>query len=389
VLVAAGSGPSGAGSSSYLPSGTTPAFAGKIVCTSCHFIHAADGRYGLLRGFPGSPDPHYFLSLTAFCVECHGSNLAGRSPHNGGERSCGFCHAGRPPEAADRAPSSFRVRCELCHRDVTPAHYDQLTPFEERQECEFCHDRHAVAADSPGLLAAAYRAAAVDSVVIRPHFRRGLCFACHENLDDYALRDEDINALCNRCHASGRIPANVHPLLKVPPQFSVPKGWPLNGGTLTCLTCHEQGHEDQEQRPRLLRGGPYADAGEACRTCHGATGLKKSTIHQRIEAGESCELCHAKRPEPGKDTPATVSFIADPDLLCLRCHLESLADDSLHHGDVVGREVKPGDLEAGLPLFKRRIICATCHDQHRGQPQGFRLRKGVQRLNYCTSCHEK
>jgi hypothetical protein len=53
VLVDAGSGPAGARVSGYLPAGRSPALSGKVVCTTCHFIHAADTRSGLLRGFPG------------------------------------------------------------------------------------------------------------------------------------------------------------------------------------------------------------------------------------------------------------------------------------------------------------------------------------------------
>jgi predicted CXXCH cytochrome family protein len=388
VLVGAGSGPSGARTSTYLPAGANAAFSGKIVCTSCHFIHAADTRYGLLRGFPGSPDPRYFASAASFCEECHGSNLVSRSPHGGGGKSCAFCHGGQPRQ--DRkveVPSSFRERCKICHLGVKDDHFAKLNPSAELRECLHCHDRHGVAANSPGLLSEGYSAAAADSVVIRPHFRRGLCFTCHTNTDDYALRDEDVNALCDRCHASGKIVANIHPIRKVPPKITVPKGWPLTDGALTCLTCHDQGHEDQPQRLWMLRGGPYATKRAVCRNCHSGADLENSRIHQEINEGKSCEMCHLTRPRPGTDSIKTVTFIADPDLLCLRCHDQSVSDGSLHHSGVIGREVEEGHIMTELPLFKGRVICATCHNPHLSEDTGARLREYLADSNFCIGCH--
>ncbi|MHB8837209.1 MAG: cytochrome c3 family protein [Candidatus Methylomirabilia bacterium] len=389
VLVDAGSGPPGARISAYLPAGTSAAFAGKVVCTSCHFIHAADTRYGLLRGFPGSPDPRNFGSVAAFCEECHGANLVSRSPHRGGAGSCVYCHAGLPQkEKQFEVAPTFMERCVICHRGVRDAHFAKLNPFGNRRECKLCHDQHAVAAVSPRLLSQGYLSATADSVEISPHFRPGLCLFCHTNTDDYALRDENVNALCNRCHASGKIRANIHPLRKVPPAITVPKGWPLTDGALTCLTCHDQGHEDQPRRLWMLHGGPYASPREVCRNCHRMTDLANSRLHQEINEGKSCEMCHAKRPQPGVDSIKTVSFIADPDLLCLRCHDQNAADGTVHHGGVIGREIEDGHILKELPLFNGRVICATCHNPHLREASGFRLREFLEDSNFCTGCHK-
>lgn len=388
VLVEAGAGPAGARRSPYLPLGTSPAFSGKVVCTTCHFIHGSDARSGLLRGFPGSSDPRYFTSAAAFCEECHGGNLAARSPHTGAADSCAHCHAGEPkPERVAAWSGSFRDRCELCHRKVADRHFDGITPFGRRRECLLCHDQHASAGASPGLLSAGYVAAATDSVAIRPHYRRSLCFACHANLDDYALRDEDVNALCDRCHASGAIPPNIHPLRTVPATFTLPKGWPLSSGALTCLTCHEQGHEDQEPRPRMLRGGPYASPRAVCKSCHTMEDLGASRIHEEINEGKSCEICHKTRPSPDVDTSASVTFIANPDLLCLRCHDQSADDGSVHHTGMLGREIEPGHLPVELPLYQGRVMCATCHNPHLREPTGSRLRDYLENSNFCVACH--
>jgi predicted CXXCH cytochrome family protein len=387
VLVAAGSGPAGSRVSSYLYTGSSGLNAGKIVCISCHFIHAADTRYGLLRGFPGTPDPHNFPSVASFCEECHDGNLVSRSPHAGGEGSCVYCHAGWPRQGRkSESPASFKERCEICHRGVKDDHFAKITPFGKQRDCLLCHDQHGVSASSPGLLSAAYLGAAKDSVVIRPHFQKALCFACHANTDDYALRDDDVNALCDRCHASGKILSNIHPLRKVPPTIIPPKGWPLVNGSLTCLTCHEQGHEDQPRRRWMLRGGPYAGSRAVCRNCH-TTDLSASRIHQEINENKSCEMCHKTRPRPGTDTAKTVTFIADPDLLCMRCHDQSAADGSVHHGDVVGREVEEGHLRAELLLYKGRVMCATCHNPHISEATGYRLRVFLSDSDFCIGCH--
>ena len=265
-------------------------------------------------------------------------------------------------------------------------HFAKLTPFGKRGSACSATTATGSPPTSPGLLSEGYRAAAADSVVIRPHFRRSLCFTCHANTDDYALRDEDVNALCDRCHASGKILANIHPLRKVPPKITVPKGWPLTDGALTCLTCHDQGHEDQPQRRWMLHGGPYASPRAVCRNCHSTADLENSRIHQEINEGKSCEMCHKTRPQPGKDTIKTVTFIADPDLLCLRCHDQNAADGSVHHGGVIGREVEDGHIPAELPLFNGRVICATCHNPHLRDATGSRLREYLG-IRFCICCH--
>jgi len=388
TLMPAGSGPEGGQRSVYLPAGSSPAFEGKIVCVSCHFIHAADGRHGLLRGFPGSPDPRYFASWEAFCTECHGRNLLGRSPHRTGEKSCAFCHQSKPkPGRKQEVTSRGGDLCRMCHGTITRNHYGETDPLGERTECVGCHAPHETSAENPSLLNAEFLAAARESRAVHPHFRKAFCFGCHENTDDYTLLSEDINHLCNRCHASGEIPGNFHPLKKVPAGITVPKGWPLTDGALTCLTCHEQGHEDQERLPKMVRGGPYEKPRGPCWRCHDRQHFKVSDIHRDINEGKRCEFCHVDRPEPGKDTAGTVVFVADPDLSCLSCHEESYEHMKSHHGST--RKPPGGTVPPEMPLYKgRRIMCATCHNPHVKESSTHKLR-GVVSGDYtiCTYCH--
>jgi len=385
---AAGSGPAGARASRYLPAGTGER-AGKIVCTTCHFIHAADGRFALLRGFPGSPDPRYFPSWADFCRECHGGNLAGRSAHRGGEEACRFCHQSQPGQG--RGPevvSVGRDLCELCHAGMHESHYRDAAPLERGRACDGCHDAHAASDVRPGLLSEDFVAAAVEEPRVRPHYRKGLCLACHADLDSYELRGEGISATCDRCHASGLIPANIHPLRPVPERMTPPKGWPLEGGALTCLTCHEQGHDDQEPTPKMLRGGPYASAREVCRRCHGEFDLRSSTIHRDINEGRRCEFCHVGTPVVGRDRSDTVKLLAPPDLLCMRCH-DVAASPSNHHRYFARGGVVVGRVPDFLPLSDGRITCTTCHNPHQLEASNYRLRGGVGESALCLECHRQ
>jgi predicted CXXCH cytochrome family protein len=275
----------------------------------------------------------------------------------------------------------------MCHGAVTRKHYEDADPLGERTECVGCHAPHGSPAENPSLLNAAFLAAAKESRAVRPHFRKAFCFCCHENTDDYALLSENINELCNRCHGSGEIPGNIHPLKKVPADIVVPKGWPLTDGALNCLTCHEQGHEDQERVPKMVRGGPYEKSRDPCWHCHNRLGFKVSDIHRDINDGKRCEFCHALRPEPGKDTVKTVGFIADPNLPCLSCHEEGHPSLAAHYGSP--RQPPGGTVPPEMPLYKgQRMMCATCHNPHVSESSAHKLR-GVAsgEENLCIYCH--
>jgi predicted CXXCH cytochrome family protein len=117
------------------------------------------------------------------------------------------------------------------------------------------------------------------------------------------------------------------------------------------------------------------------------TDLERSRIHHEINEQKSCEMCHRTRPRVGTDTIKTVTFIADPDLLCLRCHDQNAADGSVHHTGVMGREIEAGRLPVDLPLFKGRVICASCHNPHMLEASGMRLRASLSDSEFCVGCH--
>jgi predicted CXXCH cytochrome family protein len=390
LLVAPGDAKVGTRTPSVLPLGTSPAFAGKVVCTTCHFIHAADTQHALLRGFPGSQEPGRFAKWQDFCRDCHGEGLAKRSPHAGDDRACAFCH-GQKPQAGKAAEVLGRGAdlCNFCHGGVQNGHYEKANPFAGEVKCSSCHDPH-LGPQSAARLNKAYLDAARDAVVVSPHYRaRALCSSCHvETGDRTALRLPDPVSLCNRCHGTGEIVGDIHPIRKVPDEIKPPAGWPLQKGFLTCLTCHTAGHREHAKDWKFLRGGPYGDRNDFCRNCHTPESFKGRNPHLDINEGKGCEFCHAVRPVPGKDTIETVRFIADPNILCLRCHAESAHPANFEHTMVI-EPARAAGIPKELPVYRgTKIVCATCHNPHIAEVENQKLRMDVGGVMICAACHK-
>jgi hypothetical protein len=373
---------------SLLPLGESGELKGKVVCTTCHFYHAAAADYALLRGFPGSQKPAYFSSWQDFCRDCHGDGLEKRSPHAGDERACVFCHQARPAEGKKPSVASRGTGlCNFCHGAVQSGHFERANPYPEPVECFTCHDPH-LGPESPARLKPGYLDAVRDIVTLDPHYRKALCFACHLEGEDYPLRTEDPVELCNRCHGSGEITSDAHPLRKVPDSISPPADWPLKEGELTCLTCHLAGHPEHRDHAMFLRGGPYSNRNEFCTNCHDRSALKDRNPHLDINQGKGCSFCHARRPVPGQDTIDTVKLIANPNILCLRCHEPSPHPGSFKHTATLEVE-RAATISKELPLYQsREIICATCHNPHVEEVENQKLRGGVAGMMICGFCHK-
>jgi hypothetical protein len=373
---------------SLLPLGESGELKGKVVCTTCHFYHAAETDYALLRGFPGSQKPAYFSSWQDLCRDCHGDGLEKRSPHAGDERACVFCHQVRPAkgEKPSVAPRGAGL-CNFCHGAVQNKHFLRANPYREPVECSTCHDPH-LGPESLARLKPGYFDAARNIVTIDPHYRKALCFACHLEGDNYPLRSADPVELCNRCHGSGEITGNPHPLGRVADSFSPPADWPLKEGTLTCLTCHLAGHPEDQGRVMLLRGGPYPDSSAFCDNCHDRSALKGRNPHRGINQGKGCSFCHSKRPVPGLDTIDTAGLIANPNTLCLRCHAPDPHPGYSRH--TVTLEVKQAAaISKEVPLYRgREITCATCHNPHIEEVGNYKLRGGISGTMICGICHQ-
>lgn len=370
-----------------LPLGTALGLEEKIVCETCHFVHAAESGHALLRGFPGSQRPDLFESWQDLCRDCHRSNLEKESPHMDDKQSCAFCHMATPKEGekVTVAPRGVAL-CNFCHGAIQDAHYEKANPYDNKVTCSTCHDPH-MGTGNPSRLRKSYIDTVRDLIDIDPHYRQSLCFYCHKETEGYPLLTTDPVALCNRCHGTGDIIGDTHPLKPLSPEMTIPQDWPVNDdGSLTCLTCHRAGHKQDKPFYMFLRGGPYGVENDFCFLCHSREAFKNRDPHLDINQLQGCEFCHSVRPVPGKDNARTIRLRADANLLCLRCHEYSPHPAGADHNGIPSAdiaEVIPDD----YPLDGRgRITCATCHNPHI-EGGGGKLRGVVTGIMICANCH--
>jgi len=421
----------------------------KIVCITCHYVHPEDVlqiKPFMLRGETGEGGP-----LTNLCLFCHFYGLDTQNPHVK-KRKCVYCHMAPPEKAAEsRRIRNFlgRHACEPCHNPSSsyPANYKrclrEFDPFKDpavasmrkalgiyraRLICSDCHNVHGVF-DPNGppekrfLLRKDYLAAAARSRSINPHWTGVFCSACHSGKPEKGhpnLIKNDINALCGRCHDNRFAKADIHPVGMKPSSYvHIPSDFPLKDGKVTCETCHVaslqicyRGLEvpKKEGNPKFLRRtGLKRD--EFCLLCHSPNYYKRFNPHQnQIVNGKinkkACLFCHSSVPNPEEFGTKDIKFIVDnPNKPCLICH------PGMDHGHPAGvnhLRVPSGKILQAIetsvqrigvefPLYKGRIICATCHNPHQpgvlkipaaakgaGQPERLRLRTDK---SICIGCH--
>ena len=319
---------------------------GTVVCSTCHFIHAKTAGLKLLRGFPESALPEDiakapFKDRRELCRSCHGEKLKDKSPHKGkvasderGKRTCSFCHAREPKEGEPVQFTKSPVElCDFCHAATKGGHFLLVNPFADpglaeqvktanlpmykgEYTCVTCHNPHGGTGEEK-FIRKEFVALALQSRRVRPHFMKAFCEACHtvrpkfpkghpeaQKLAEIPLRSEDMNALCNRCHESGLSKSNAHPILRPPEKYlaRMPKEWPLQDGSLTCLTCHTGGDSPtfDPKNPQFLRGGPYETRNAICWTCHKQEEFRATNPHSDIQKGEGCTFCHQTKPNRDK-----------------------------------------------------------------------------------------
>ncbi len=416
-----------------LPLGTLGKGKGRVVCSTCHFIHARTAGLKLLRGFPERSNPDElarapFKDRRDLCKACHGADLARKTPHKGkagGTRSCAFCHAVQPREGVPVELTRRLIEvCDFCHAATKEAHYLMVNPFADptlkaeiaaaalpkldgAYTCISCHNPHGGTGE-PKFLRREFIELALKSGRIRPHYQVSLCRACHtvmplaprgspgaQRLSEIPLREADPNRLCNRCHESGMSKANAHPILAVPDKIKerMPADWPLFEGSLTCMTCHTAGDSPffDPANPNFMRGGPYENRNDICWRCHLREELSKINPHQNVQSNRGCELCHDTKPD--RDKPIDVKRLiskGDIVMLCLRCHEYQNHPANFNHNGLPDEAVmKRANIQVpdDHPLDgEGRLTCATCHNPHAGDPAASRsVRVG---LEICGNCHK-
>lgn len=415
------------------------AFAGKIVCLTCHNLHPARHERHLLRPTTLKAGNR----LMSFCGTCHGDHFEQPSPHQRRGDTCRFCHLEEPKAVEGRGAISVDIQsvCNFCHGALDNQHFRSLNPFNEeglfinrqskqfplvdgRYTCITCHDPHATDTRRK-MLREGYLLLAGISRKVNPHFHGVMCIACHDDgpvKGAPALKEKgNIFRLCYRCHATKYTSDYLmHPVNVIPSaRIAIPQGMPLQEGRITCGTCHESCEEQrsrktagtQSQNPKFLRGG-YSTRGEFCLRCHveGLAGLFLKPHEQRDFQGnialEKCLLCHSSVPENQIGWVRNEFRLDEVEIngLCLTCHSEKYQEShpKANHfvvpSDKILTMLESAEERVGLefPLVGETIVCITCHDPHQAgivAGAGTRVgatRRGRLRVSWeiCGACHQ-
>lgn len=415
-------------------------FNNKIVCLTCHYVHANEYRADLIRG-----DADLTQSRREYlCSSCHSNQLISRSPHDPDSEACSFCHTTVPEKGQALSKIlnlNVQASCNFCHGALNNGHFLAVNPFADpnitwrfdkvgiplisgRFTCISCHDPHAYENRKKKMLRESYLILAARSDHVNPHWKEVLCIACHTEeprSEEANLRfNGDINKLCDRCHNGKFARRDVHPVGVVPSEaVKIPPGMPLRDSKITCLTCHDSSLQEGgegidsigKSNPKFLRDG-FSVRNEFCFRCHLAEEYEQMNAHLQLDEwgeirAQSCLFCHSSPPNLKVIGIEYVGFNTESlDDYCTSCH----GSDSFFENHPRGPHlVEPSDLvlEAietsvdrigvELPLYEGMITCATCHNPHeegvirieaaaKGSSNPSRLRLGNSMM-LCTGCH--
>lgn len=411
---------------------------GKIVCLTCHSIHIFEEGQFLLRGTHTT----YRSKRTTLCLHCHPDRFQGKSPHVKHENACLYCHIARPAgkdQQLDTPDSQMQASCDLCHGELADSHYWGSNPFldvivrEEAEkkgilagngnpDCTSCHEYH-VETDGKALLSVPYMTLCSVSRSINPHWSDTHCLSCHERdpvKGDAPLRHNgSVNDLCNHCHRSEYARSDIHPVEIKPSQnVKIPVDMPLQDEFLTCTTCHDPfmqagcvKERDKKEKNRFFLRGKEKSRISFCFLCHLEETYKRLNPHEQVDKEgeikeETCLFCHASIPDVHYLGPEKVTFIVkNPDTYCIGCHhgFTKKHPAGVDHLRTPSNRIMPAmktsiqRINVELPLYKGKIVCATCHNPHQtgviqfsvaatGTKRGNKLRLRPGRMQ-CVGCH--
>jgi predicted CXXCH cytochrome family protein len=290
-----------------------------------------------------------------------------------------------------------------------------------------------------------------QQAAINPHWDAARCGECHAaGAAPVAVKGEEADRLCLRCHDGRRASAEAHPIGPAMAKGrDAPAGWPLNGGRIGCLTCHDVTKacgakaERTEENAKLLRGTPGKPAPEGrmparaqlCQNCHELSEFEPTNPHlmltgNREVIAERCVVCHTEVPDrSAKVRTGRVALRGGETTVCLSCHAKH--KDQFNPGHL-GAKVKPemlafvrareivglvapigpellaeakaaGGKPTLMPLAGDGTIgCTTCHNPHQlgvfpaGTPLAYRAMRvadgrvvsPVRGDQWCGHCHD-
>ncbi len=329
--------------------------------------------------------------------------------------------------------------CTDCHDTLAESHYRGSDPFfdaiirnqailsgliaeDGQPHCTSCHLHHGTS-KSTFRFSRAYVELCSNSRSIDPHWSDYHCLSCHTRQPvkgDAPLRAEGYrNILCNRCHRSEYARADIHPVgLKPSEHVRIPQDMPLQEDMLTCSTCHDPcmqigaiEHHDRAKINRFFLRGKANSRTSFCFLCHLEETYKRLNPHEQVDdqgniREETCLFCHATIPDVHYLGPEKVSFIVqNPDAYCIGCHHGFTGNHpaGIDHLKIPSAKILASlntsiqRIGVELPLYKNRIVCATCHNPHQtgvilfssaatGTKRQNKLRLKPGRMQ-CVGCH--
>ena len=185
--------------------------------------------------------------------------------------------------------------------------------------------------------------------------------------------------LCRTCHP--RSVYRVHVVDIRPKKVEVPKEFPLPGGKITCVTCHDEPSCNPKDSPSWKRPFFLRGKGEGflfCFECHPQKGYEPYNPHDpkhlqdAADRTNNCLFCHlSELPVDSRRGLAYASLKGRPNELCSACHPEEPhfgipahlnVKSEKYRGLLAETAEKLGPL---LPLGEgQQPLCVSCHDPH-------------------------
>ncbi|USN99291.1 MAG: hypothetical protein H6810_01030 [Phycisphaeraceae bacterium] len=214
---------------------------------------------------------------------------------------------------------------------------------------------------------------------------------------------------CNQCHEID--PVFSHPV-GFRPGRPLPEKFPLQGGRLTCQTCHDGDSAATHSRARDSHDPMLRSAFEGrafCAECHESSPMSSGMGH----AGAVGAAHPARKADRRERSGGSFAGGLDPESAsCLECHdgMTAMAAGGGHGGGLGGgrglnnehpigvpyqsgrgargmaRMVNAASLDKRIRLFNGNIGCGSCHSVY--SPIDHKLVMSNLRSALCLSCHD-
>lgn len=189
-----------------------------------------------------------------------------------------------------------------------------------------------------GSISAGGTGAKKEEPVQNPHGEPASCTSCHMAAAGgrpTLLFDGNVSRLCQSCHDGRSAAREAHPGDMAPSAAiagRIPPDFPLEGGMLTCCTCHDvtqncnAGRRSAPPNPNFLRGPDVSRPLEFCFHCHVREKYETFNAHDQLRAGKAktdvCVWCHVGTPDVGSGLKEAASYALRSKSfnVCSNCH---------------------------------------------------------------------